>query len=118
MLGLKLFSLIVTVLFSGVSTENIENVGYYSETMAVTEVDYATDTVVVTCFNGNEFMFEGCEDWLEGDLCSALMCDNGTECVYDDIICDVKYAGWTETWGWDFEYEEPMIIFNFEQKGG
>lgn len=66
----------------------------YPETAIVTELDYATDTVTVECFNGNLFSFYGTEDWAEGDICSMLMNDNGTPIVYDDEILSVKYSGY------------------------
>ena len=72
------------------------NANLYPETAIVREIDPIEDTVLVECSNGNVFAFQGVEDWEEDDVCSMLMSDNGTENVEDDIILDVKYAGYVE----------------------
>lgn len=112
MLGLKLVGLVSALLISGVSTNNVDNVGVYADTMVVTEVDYEEDVVTIANFNGFEWQFEGCEDWIEGDVCSVLMCDNGTENIFDDVILSTTYAGWVNEWGYD--NGEPLYIFDFE----
>ena len=66
----------------------------YPETARVVEVDYIADTVTVETFNGFLFVFEGCEDYAEGDGVAMIMDDNGTEKVFDDIILMVQYCGW------------------------
>lgn len=62
----------------------------------VVEVDYENDLVVVEDFNGNLWEFEGCEDWLEGDIASMIMNDCGTPEIYDDEIVTVKYSGYVK----------------------
>ena len=59
----------------------------------VVDVDYYDNTVVFQTANGNRFQFYGCEDWEEGDTAAAIMDNNGTETVYDDIIMMVRYCG-------------------------
>ena len=67
----------------------------YPATGIVTEICYEADYVVFETCNGNAFSFYGVEDWAEGDLVSALMCDNGTPYVTDDfIVGDPLYAGY------------------------
>lgn len=112
MLGLKLVGLISALLISGVSASNVDNVGVYADTMVVTEVDYEGDVVTIADFNGFEWQFEGCEDWIEGDVCSVLMCDNGTEVIFDDVILSTTYSGWVNEWGW--EDGCPLYTFDFE----
>ena len=64
----------------------------------VTEVNYATDTVTIVDFNGNEWEFSECEDWFVGDVCASIMSDNGTPLIFDDEIVQVKYDGWLDGW--------------------
>lgn len=59
----------------------------------VVDVDYYDNTVVFQTANGNRFQFYGCEDWEEGGTAAAIMDNNGTETVYDDIIMMVRYCG-------------------------
>ena len=70
--------------------------GIYSQTFVVTDVDYKTDIVQMEDFNGNIWSFKGCEDWLEGDVCSAILWDNDTDIIYDDVILTTRYSGWVE----------------------
>lgn len=60
----------------------------------VVEVDRENDLVMVEDFNGNLWEFEGCEDWLEGDVCSMIMSDKTTPEIYDDVIIQVRYCGY------------------------
>ncbi len=74
----------------------------YSRAYAVVEVE----SQVVTCvdFNGDEWAFEDSgEDWLVGDVVSAVMWDVGTpDFIYDDEFVTVSYAGWISgSWGCD-----------------
>lgn len=62
----------------------------------VTEVNRQEDRVVVTDSTGNEWEFDGAEDWRTGDIAAMIMEDNGTEEIYDDEIIDVQYDGWVE----------------------
>jgi hypothetical protein len=70
----------------------------YPLTTKVVRVDYDEDIVVCQDFNGNEWTFNGCEDWAEGDIASLLMNDKGTTIIYDDEIIDARYSGWFEGW--------------------
>lgn len=66
----------------------------YPETAKVVEVNYDEDLVTVETFTGFLFVFEGCEDWAEGDCASLIMEDNGTEKVFDDEILIAQYSAW------------------------
>ena len=72
--------------------------GLYPKTCVVTDVNYVTDTVQIEDFNGEIWEFHGCEDWVEDDICSVIMYDNGTEIIYDDVILSVRYSGWFNGW--------------------
>lgn len=66
----------------------------YPECGIVTEIE--TNTVTIEMCNGNQFQFEGCEDYEKGDLIAVTFYDNGTKSVTDDIILDTKYVGYTD----------------------
>lgn len=66
----------------------------YALTTQVVQVDYENDVVVCQDFNGDLWTFEGCEDWLYGDIASMVMNDKGTPIKYDDEIVSVRYGGW------------------------
>lgn len=60
----------------------------------VTEVNRQENRVVVTDSAGNEWEFNGADDWHTGDIAAMIMEDNGTEEIYDDEIIDIQYDGW------------------------
>ena len=68
----------------------------YALTTQVVQVDYENDVVVCQDFNGDLWEFEGCEDWLYGDIASMVMNDKGTPEKYDDEIVSVRYGGWLD----------------------
>jgi antirestriction protein len=70
----------------------------YALTTIVISLDYENDLVQCEDFNGNLWEFEGCEDWVIGDIASLLMNDRGTEKIYDDTIIDARYSGYFEGW--------------------
>lgn len=65
----------------------------YPAAYIVTDVNETENLVTVESSTGNQFQFYGCEDWVEGDLCAAIMWSNGTKEVYDDQILAVHYSG-------------------------
>lgn len=65
----------------------------YPLTTIVTEINPEIDVVSVTDNNGFVWQFYGVEDWEEGDICSVIMNDNGTETILDDIIVTTRYGG-------------------------
>lgn len=51
--------------------------------------------MVFTDFNGNEWTINGDpEDWVCGDIVSAIMNSKGTDIIYDDEVVSTKYSGW------------------------
>ena len=69
----------------------------YPMTAVVTDFDFENDLVIVTDYEGFDWIFEGIEDWQIGDICSMIMFDNNTyEYVEDDIIVKIVYAGFME----------------------
>lgn len=82
----------------------------YAMTTVVTEVDAKADKVVCIDFNGNEWEFEGAEDWFVGAMATMIMNDCGTPIIYDDEIISVRYDGWLDgSWGWDGQQEIIII---------
>ena len=71
----------------------------YALTTIVVNVDYDNDIVTVEDFNGFLWEFEGCEDWYEGDCCSMVMDNMGTDLIFDDVILNTHYNAWIlERW--------------------
>ena len=62
----------------------------------VTEVNRQENKIIITDSVGNEWEFNGTDDWHIGDIAAMIMEDNGTEKIYDDEIIDVQYDGWVE----------------------
>lgn len=66
----------------------------YPKTFIVFEIDRTDDIIYLMDANGNEWIYEGCEDWQTGDVAAATMNDNGTPSIYDDTIEKLHYSGW------------------------
>lgn len=67
----------------------------YPRTAVVTDLDYDEDLVICTDCVGFDWVFEGIEDWSEGDVVSLLMWDAGTpDSILDDVILKAYYGGW------------------------
>ena len=49
-------------------------------------------SVYLTDWDGNEWVWEGAEDWDVGDYAAAIMDTNRTDNIYDDIIIDLRYT--------------------------
>lgn len=78
------------------------NMSVYPKTMIVTDINDKKDIVTVMDFNGVNYQFVGVEDWYYGDVCAAIMSDNGTpNNIYDDSIIYTNYCGWIDgNWGY------------------
>lgn len=70
--------------------------GLYPTAGIVHNVDYFADMIYIVTFDGQEWAYEGAEDWAIGDIIAMLMDDMGTELIYDDEIVAVNYLGWVE----------------------
>ena len=88
----KLIAIVLTITLVAIALTACADL--YPETAKVVELDYEADTVTVETFMGFLFMFEGCEDYFEGDCISLIMEDNGTELIYDDKIVMAQFCGW------------------------
>lgn len=68
----------------------------YPAAFVVVSVDYDADEVVLLDFTGDEWIITDCSDWCVGDLVAAIMDDNNTPIIYDDLIVSYLYSGWIE----------------------
>lgn len=110
MLGLTVGMMITLAVLNGATCPE-SDMAFYSDTMAIVEVDLEENTVTAVDFNGNEWGWNGVEDWVEGDLVSVTMCNNGTyDTIYDDIIIDTRYSGWVDG---NFGYWDGEVIVSF-----
>lgn len=74
------------ILYNAATQASIE----YSQVLEVIEVN--DDLVYLIDCNGNEWIWEGAENWKVGDFSAAIMNTNGTEIIYDDIIVELRYT--------------------------
>lgn len=66
----------------------------YPETFIVVAVDQDHDFITLQDFNGYTWNWNGCDDWMIGDIASAIMDSKGTEAIQDDEIIELKYSGY------------------------
>lgn len=86
--------IIITLCIMSIATMAYADI--YPTTMIVVELDNQHDIVICEDFNGNQWAFEGIEDWCIGDIVSMIMDDMGTESIYNDTIIMVRYSGYME----------------------
>ena len=80
--------LVLLVLVLGVASAEVYPMAFF-----VAEVNRKADTVILWDFNGGEWVWEGCDDWEESDICAGLIDDCGTNFIYDDEIINLRYCG-------------------------
>lgn len=68
----------------------------YPQTFVVSDIE--DDVLVLIDYNENEWIWEGAEDYAIGDIVAAIMDDNDTITIYDDVIITLRYAGYMEGW--------------------
>lgn len=66
----------------------------YPQTFIVSEIDEEADLIYLETFSGMVYTWEGVEDWMIGDIGAAIMDDNGTETITDDLIQQLRYTGY------------------------
>lgn len=62
----------------------------YARVLKVVEIK--DDLIYMVDWDGNEWIWEGAEDWNVGNFAAATMNTNGTEIIYDDIIVELRYT--------------------------
>lgn len=70
----------------------------YPQTFVIESINLEQDCIILMDFNGNEWIWSDVEDYEKGDIIAAIMEDNGTEIIYDDIIINIRYSGYIEGW--------------------
>ena len=70
----------------------------YPQTFVVDLVNHEQDFMILIDFNGNEWIWNGVEDFNCGDIVAAIMEECGTPTIYDDEIVIIRYAGYMEGW--------------------
>lgn len=70
----------------------------YPQTFVVDLVNHEQDFMVLVDFNGNEWVYNGVEDFDCGDIVATIMEECGTPTIYDDEIVMIRYAGYMEGW--------------------
>ena len=72
---------------------NYINNHWYPQCGIITEIYRKADMMVITDSTGNEWLWEGVEDFQTRDHVSMVMDDNGTDFVSDDKILKIQYMG-------------------------
>ena len=65
----------------------------YPHAAVVVEVDENNDSVYLSDYNGEIWMFYGAEDWMIGDIAAMIIDDRGTPEIAGDRIISVRYCG-------------------------
>ena len=104
---------IITCIFSGCAGADAERVskeietelnesnarpdlpeGYYPTVLEVIAVNYTDDIVYFENSVHYQYSIVGADDICVGDAYSAIMYDNGTPKIYDDIIVSLRYSSY------------------------
>lgn len=110
---MKFIALVLGIIASFGGVKNVSDVEIYAKTTVVIEVNYEEDKVVCADFMKRTWSFEGCEDWMVGDIASLLLHNNGTkDSCFDDVVLDAKYDGWIA----EEDEEEKLNEFFYENK--
>jgi len=88
----------IIALFAMVVAFSTARAEIYPQTFFVNDIDRAQNMLILIDFNGNEWLWSDIEDYEKGDIIAAIMEDNGTEIIYDDIIINIRYSGYIENW--------------------
>ena len=83
---------IVTVAKSRARVNYMKN-HWYPQCGTITEIYRKADMMVITDSTGNEWLWEGVEDFQTRDHVSMVIDDNGTDFVSDDKILKIQYMG-------------------------
>ena len=87
---MKILAILIMMMMS--MHNNTADYHRYASTTVVVDINYDTDTVVCEDSAGYVWEFYGAENWCIGDVCSMVMCDNGTPSILDDTIESVRYS--------------------------
>ena len=83
---------VMFVVIGGCGIAYTQSSNIYPAVFEVVEINESKDIIYLVDVNGNEWIWEGAEDWEIGDFAAATMNTNGTEVIYDDIIVELRYT--------------------------
>ncbi len=87
--------LILLFLFSHISA--IANT--YPQVFVIREINEEVGSLVLEDFNHNIWEWFGdIEDLYIDDIVAATMSDNSTKTIFDDVIVEIRYAGYLGGW--------------------
>ena len=81
------------VVIGGCGIAYTQSNSIYSTVFEVVEINESEDIIYLVDVNGNEWIWNGVEDWQVGDIAAAIMNNNNTEIIYDDDIIQLQYVG-------------------------
>ena len=90
---MKRVIIVLAILLAITTTATAET---YPQTFIVT--DTTDDILTLETFTGHTFQAYGVEDYMVGDMVAAIMDDNGTDNITDDIILQLRYSGYVDGW--------------------
>jgi len=95
---MKIFKSIIAIVILTAVLAVTARAEQYPKTLIVDSINYNNDTVTFTDTNGDEWIWYGTEDWAVNDMAAAIMDDNKTIDIHDDIIVKVYYQMNIERW--------------------
>lgn len=90
----------ITYFFAGVTlvaaivTTIVVSHEYYPMCGTITDINTNEDYFIITDFNGENWIYEGIEDWQIDDIVACIMDNKGTLSIKDDSIVKIKYCGY------------------------
>lgn len=77
--------------YMDVNANGVDVTDCYAKVFVVMAIE--NDVVMLMDFNGDEWCYEGAEDWTVDDIVCAIMYNNKTDLIYDDEIISLTYNG-------------------------
>ena len=87
---IMIYTIVIIACGPSRSTE-IDN--YYPKAGVVIQVDRDLDEIMIEDCIGGIWVYQGADDWCEGDIAALIMDNNGTPSIYDDKIVKITYSG-------------------------
>lgn len=56
-------------------------------------LNHDLDEIMIEDCIGGIWVYQGADDWCEGDVAALIMDNNGTPSIYDDKIVKITYSG-------------------------
>ncbi len=65
----------------------------YPSSGRVVKVDRKSDTITIKDSCGRKYIWNGAEDWHQGDNAAIIVYDNFTKNTSDDVVVKIRYMG-------------------------